>query len=437
MVQQKYVPRNVLLNELLKYRDTPNIKIITGVRRCGKSTLMTMLADKLLADGIPESNIFHMCFDDFDLPLDYDSKALHSELRLAADQIDRNYSWYVLLDEIQNIDDWELVVRRLRERSNTDVYLTGSNARLLSSDLATHLTGRYTEIKVYPLSFSEFVDFVQASGSLLTIDSKEAEEQSNYAAGNQALPKQGVNDFLNEYLLCGGMPGLFEIRHRNQHSLANELSAIYQSIVYRDVAQRFGIRDIAGLDRLSKFIFTTAGSLFSVRNVANTLSAIGHKTADTTVANQIHALEQAFLVYGVEQTGLQGKVVLRPQKKYYPVDLGFVGLASGFSGQNIGARLECAVALELIRRAWQISIGAARSSEIDFVAIDPLGTNKEYIQVCAYMRDEETRKRELLPLRRLTDSYPRTVITLDPYSKEVTEEGIQIIPATEWLMNRE
>ncbi len=258
---------------------------------------------------------------------------------------------------------------------------------------------------------------------------------SSLTAGDQGLHAQSIDGLLSDYLLYGGMPGLFEIRHRSQHALANELSAIYQSIVYRDVAQRFGIRDIVGLDRLSKFIFTTAGSLFSVRNVANTLSASGHKTADTTVANQIHALEQAFLVYGVEQSGLQGKAVLRPQRKYYPVDLGFVGLASGFSGQNIGARLECAIALELIRRGWQISIGAGRSSEIDFVATDPFGTDREYIQVCADMRDEGTRKRELLALRQLSDPYPRIVITLDPYSKEVTEEGIQIIPAAKWLMS--
>lgn len=300
------------------------------------------------------------------------------------------------------------------------MYLTGSNARLLSSDLSTHLTGRYVELSAFPLSFREYVYFTRERGPLIPRQDE----------------RPGVEEMLADYLQYGGMPGLFELGTRNRRTIGNELSAIYQAIVYRDVAQRFGIRDLAGLDRLGRFLFSTSGSLFSARNVANALTSAGHAANGATVSNMIRALEQAFLIYGVEQADLQGKAYLRPQLKYYPVDLGFSGLVDGFSGRNLGARLEGAVAMELLRRGWQVHVGTGRDCEIDFVAEDPYSRERAYLQVSADLRNEEARRRELAPLRKLHDSFPRIVITLDRFSVGQTQEGIRIIHAVDWLLEK-
>lgn len=418
MSDNSYVIRELPLRSVLEHRDTPEVKIITGIRRCGKSTIMAMLADRLREEGVPERNIFHKRLDAFDLPLDYGAEALHEDLLRASNDLDPGHPWYVLLDEIQDVEGWELVVRRLHGRPNTDVYLTGSNARLLSSDLVTHLTGRTVELAAFPLSFGEYVQFTRERGTLVP----HRDEQP------------GIDELLADYLLYGGMPGLFELATRNRRTIGNELSAVYQAVAYRDVAQRFGIRDLSGLDRLARFLFSTCGSLFSTRSVANALTGAGHATSDVTVSNMISALEQAFLVYGAEQVGIQGKEVLRPQRKYYPVDLGFSGLADGFSGRSLGARLESAVALELMRRGWRVRVGAGRSSEVDFVAEDPVTQERAYLQVCADMRGDATRGRELAPLVALRDSFPRTVVTLDRFGEGTTPEGIRIVNAADWLL---
>lgn len=414
-----YVIRPRLLHAVTEFQDTPDIKVITGVRRCGKSTVMAMLVDELRRQGIPDGNIFYKRFDAFDIPLDYGAQDLFDELTRASEKLDESSSWYVLLDEIQDVKGWERVARRLHTRPRTDVYLTGSNARLLSSDLSTYLTGRYVEISAYPLSFEEYVAFTN------TVESRNQEEPAR---------DKSIDEHLADYLLYGGMPGIFSLAERTPRTIESELRGIYQSILYKDVAQRFAIRDLEGLDRLTRFSFMNAGSLFSTRSVANALKSGGHSSSETSVSNMIKALEQAFLLYAVEQTGIQGKEVLRPQRKLYPVDLGFLGLASAFSGRNLGARLECAVALELIRRGYHVSVGTGPASEIDFIASDPSTSEKLYVQVSATISDEKTRERELRPLEKLTDAYPRLLITLDRYAGETTPEGIRIVHAASWLI---
>lgn len=414
-----YIERPQLLHAVTAHQDTPDIKVITGVRRCGKSTIMTMLADELQRQGIPGSNIFYKRFDAFDIPLDYGVGDLFDELTAASQTLDDDFSWYVLLDEIQDVEGWEQVVRRLHTRPHTDVYLTGSNARLLSSDLSTYLTGRYVEIGAYPLSFEEYLAFVHAA------DERNQDD-------NPAL--KSIDEHLADYLLYGGMPGVFGLAERNPRTVESELRGIYQSVLYKDVAQRFSIRDLEGLDRLARFTFMSAGSLFSIRSVANALKSAGHAASETAVANMLKALQQAFLVYPAEQEGIQGKEVLRPQRKYYPVDLGFLGLVSAFSGRNLGARLECAVALELLRRGYRISVGTGPASEIDFIAKEPSTSERLYVQVSARISDERTRERELRPLEKLADSFPRLLVTLDRYAEETTPEGIRVVHAASWLM---
>ncbi|MBT1175039.1 ATP-binding protein [Bifidobacterium sp. LC6] len=410
-----YIPRPALLNRVLAHRNTPDIKVIIGVRRCGKSTVLTMLADALVSDGIPSQNLFYKRFDAFDIPLDYDAADLHEELIQATKRADTAYPFTVMLDEIQDVPGWEKVVRRLHTRENTDVYITGSNANLLSSDLATYLTGRYIEIPAFPLSFSEYLDFSRST--------KEAQGRFQ-------------DDLLAEYLLYGGMPGLFALRERTTESIGAELRDIYQSILFKDVAQRYNIRDLSSLEKLSRFLFSTSGSLFSARNVANTLTSAGQPISTGTVITQVDALRRAFLLYRASQEGMQGKTVLRPLSKYYPVDNGFRGLSTGFSPRDIGARLECAVYMELIRRGYTVSIGTSDTSEIDFIAshIASGGMQKQYIQVTASLLDENTRAREFAPLVSLTDAFPRIIITLDPYSAGISEKGITVVNAKDWLL---
>ncbi|QHP51960.1 ATP-binding protein [Bifidobacterium breve] len=402
-----YIARDKLTDTLRSHRNTPEIKVLTGVRRCGKSTLLEHYAQSLLDDGVPASNIFTRRFDSFDTPIGYSATDLHADL-MQATQESRPGPFYVFLDEIQDVPGWEEVVRRLHSRDDTDVYITGSNARLLSGELATHLTGRYITIPVYPLSFDEYQRHHRAQG---TTDS--------------------TDQLFSKYMMFGGMPGLFATGQPDQDKATEILTSIYESIVMKDVAGRYGIRDIATLEKLSRYLFSTSGNLFSVNKVANTLTSTGANASYATVDNQISALERSFIVYSAQQERMRGKELLRPQRKFYPVDNGFRNLATGFNGSDRGAQLEGIVFMELQRRGYDVTIGSLPDGEIDFIA--KRGNNKQYIQVTLNMTEEQTRERELDPLRRLGDAFPRTVLTLDWHSEGMTDEGIHITNVMDWL----
>lgn len=402
-----YIARDKLTDTLRSHRNTPEIKVLTGVRRCGKSTLLEHYAQSLLDDGVPASNIFTRRFDSFDTPIGYSATDLHADL-MQATQEARPGPFYVFLDEIQDVPGWEEVVRRLHSRDDTDVYITGSNARLLSGELATHLTGRYITIPVYPLSFDEYQRHHRAQG---TTDS--------------------TDQLFSKYMMFGGMPGLFVTGQPDQDKATEILTSIYESIVMKDVAGRYGIRDIATLEKLSRYLFSTSGNLFSVNRVANTLASAGANASYATVDNQISALERSFIVYSAQQERMRGKELLRPQRKFYPVDNGFRNLATGFNGSDRGAQLEGIVFMELQRRGYDVAIGSLPDGEIDFIA--KRGNDKQYIQVTLNMTEEQTRERELAPLRRLGDAFPRTVLTLDWHSEGMTDEGIHITNVMDWL----
>lgn len=402
-----YIARDKLTDTLRSHRNTPEIKVLTGVRRCGKSTLLEHYAQSLLDDGVPASNIFTRRFDSFDTPIGYSATDLHADL-MQATQESRPGPFYVFLDEIQDVPGWEEVVRRLHSRDDTDVYITGSNARLLSGELATHLTGRYITIPVYPLSFDEYQRHHRAQG---TTDS--------------------TDQLFSKYMMFGGMPGLFVTGQPDQDKATEILTSIYESIVMKDVAGRYGIRDIATLEKLSRYLFSTSGNLFSVNKVANTLASAGANASYATVDNQISALERSFIVYSAQQERMRGKELLRPQRKFYPVDNGFRNLATGFNGSDRGAQLEGIVFMELQRRGYDVTIGSLPDGEIDFIA--KRGNDKQYIQVTLNMTEEQTRERELAPLRRLGDAFPRTVLTLDWHSEGMTDEGIHITNVMDWL----
>ena len=408
-----FIRRDRLLGMLSAHEGTPDIKVLTGVRRCGKSTLLSMFVDRLEKRGVAPSNVFFKRCDAFDIPIGYSAQDLHDELAVAMEQAQPGM-FYAFLDEVQDVPGWEQVVRRLHTRENTDVYITGSNARLLSGELATYLTGRYVELSVYPLSFDEYV---------------------GYRVGNDGDSSDSTERMFSEYMRYGGMPGLFA-SGRPDATKANEiLDAVYQSVVIKDVAQRYGIRDLATLEKVSRYLFSTSGTLFSTNAIRSTLHDAGVDISYVTLDNQIDALEKTFVIHGVGQERVRGKTLLRPRRKYYPVDNGFRNLANGFNGADRGAQLEGIVCMELKRRGYNVSIGETLTGkEIDFVARRG-ESSKTYIQVTTSMLSESTRKRELAPLAELDDAFSRIVLTLDWLSQETTSEGIRVTNVLQWLQD--
>lgn len=390
-------------------RETEPVKVLQGVRRCGKSTILAAFRDRLLADGVAPQNIFYRRFDEFGLPLEQSAENLMSDLQTAFKASNPTVTMYVFLDEIQEVEGWERVVRRLHTRPGTDVYITGSNAHILSSDLATLLSGRQASVMVHPLSFEEYLAFRKAFDM-------DGSEEAAFA----------------DYLRFGGMPSLFTLRDRSIESISRELSSIMDTVVLNDVARRLKLRDVALLQRLITYLFATAGNLFSTNKVVGALASARRKTSSETIDNYIDALEKAYVISETSQTGLQGKQLLAPQRKIYPVDQGLRNLVTHFSAEDTGFQLENVVHNELTRRGYTVEVGTLRVGEVDFVA----RRNDEvvYVQVCATMLDPATRERELKPLRAITDAFPRRVITLDRFGLGTTEDGIQVVNAIDWLL---
>ncbi|WEV59077.1 ATP-binding protein [Bifidobacterium sp. ESL0728] len=410
------VLRPQYLAELKPFIGTEQVKVLQGVRRCGKSTILRMICDELAATGVPKSNIYYKRFDEFGLPMRKTGDELTRELSKAFERSDPSKMMYVFLDEIQEVDQWEKVVRGLHTRENTDVYITGSNAALLSSDLATLLAGRTITFNIYPLSFAEYLDFIDHF--------KETSAK--------VLAKKSTDDLFLEYLRFGGMPSLFSLQSWNPEIIARELDSIYNTVILRDVAERLDIRDIALLNRLVSYLFSTSGNLFSTRKIVGALVSSGRKTSAETVENYIAALSQAFIINGVAQTGLRGKKALTPLRKFYPVDTGLRNMANDFSAsRDLGFQLENVVCNELLRRGWKVEVGTDGKAEVDFVARKY--AKIEYFQVTETMLGADVRARELAPLQALRDSFPKTVLTLDHFSTGTTEDGINIVNIIDWL----
>lgn len=391
-------------------RDTEQVKVLQGVRRCGKSTILASFRNKLLSEGVPENNVFYRRFDEFSLPLEQTAEGLMKDLQEAFDSADSNAMTYVFLDEIQEVEGWETVVRKLHTRPGTDIYVTGSNAHMLSSDLATQLSGRHVSIRVHPLSFQEFLQFSDAY-------------DASYRDDGEAF---------SEYMRFGGMPSLFSLRDRTPDNIARELSSILDTVVLNDVARRLGLRDVALLQRLISYLFSTSGNLFSTNKVVGALGSAKRKTSSETIDNYIDALEKAYAMAEAPQSGLQGKALLHPLRKFYPVDLGLRNFITHFSAENTGFQLENVVHNELVRRGYVVEVGALQAGEVDFVArrMD----ERVYVQVSETVLDPVTRERELKPLRAISDAFPKMVLTLDRFGIGTTDDGIRIMNVIDWLL---
>ena len=388
-------PRPDYQRQLLAFRDKQIIKVITGVRRCGKSSLLSLLRETLLADGVEDERIVCINFEDFDAYSFRDPKTLHDYLK---SKLVKGKITYIMLDEIQCVRDFVQVIDSLFIRENVDLYVTGSNANLLSADIATMLTGRYVEIKMLPLSFREFVEATHAGDSL----------SSAY----------------RRYLEKSSFPLALEFD--TDQSLRSYLEGVLTTILYKDVVSRCKITDTSVLESLVRFLFDSIGSELSTRKIANTLSSTRRSADAKTIDKYLSALVASQLFYEAKRFDVKGKRLLVRLEKYYAVDL-----ALGRAGTDVGHLLENVIYLELLRRGFDVSVGKYEDFEVDFVARDDNAVC--YFQVAATVRDEATLNRELRPLQAVADNHPKILLTLDD-DPPLNYNGIWRMNALEWLM---
>lgn len=393
--------RTEYLKKLIAFRDKNIIKIITGIRRCGKSTLMEIYQDYLRAQGVQEEQILAINFEDFDFRGLRDPERLHAYVK---ERMVPGKMTYVFLDEIQHVADWQEVVDSFHIKKNLDIYITGSNAYLLSSEIATLISGRYVEIKMLPLSFREFV---QATN------------------GEANLPRS-----YREYIENSSFPYALELKGQPRE-LRDYLEGIYHTVVVKDLAARKKIPDVMMLESVARFVFDSIGSPLSTKKIADTMTSAGRKIDVKTVEKYVDALMESFIVYQAKRYNIRGKQYLKTLEKYYVVDIGLRYMLLGSRSTDVGHILENVVYLELLRRGYDVYVGKVDDLEVDFVAMDT--RRIYYFQVAASVRDESTLKRELAPLQKISDNYPKVILTLDE-DPEGDYEGIRRINALEWLM---
>ena len=376
--------RDLYLNQLIQFKDNKLIKVITGLRRSGKSTLLSLFEHHLISSGINEKQIIRMNFESFVFDDITNYKELHAYIKEHI--IDSTKKHYILLDEVQQVSSWEKVINAFLVDANVDIYITGSNAYLLSSELSTFLSGRYVEIKMQPLSFKEYLDFLEL--------------------GEDMTHKEAFN----QYLQYGGLPTVVELLD-NKDTIGPFLEGIYNTVLMKDVIERNGVRDAALLESILKFIAANIGSIISTKKISDYLTSSGRKTTSDTIDNYLKMLENAFIIYKANRYDLKGKMFLKTLEKYYIVDIGIRNRLTGLSNTDYGHILENIVYLELLRRGYDVTIGKIGSLEVDFVATK---TNETvYYQVSATIMDEKTRERELKSLKSIQDNYPKYVLTMD------------------------
>lgn len=395
------IERTEYLEELKRWKDKDLIKVITGIRRCGKSTLFQLFIDYLKSTGISNEQIISINLEDADYNFE-DYKQLYDYIK---EKIDSKNQYYVFLDEVQNVPMFQKAVDSLYIKKNVDVYITGSNAYLLSGELATLLSGRYIEIKMLPLSFKEYVS---------------AFDDNNY----QQL-------FLN-YMKNGGMPGNISIIKSNPNDLDKYLDGIFSTIVYKDIMARNNINDKMLLESVLKFIFDSIGSPISTKKISDTLTSKGMSTSNHTVEKYITAFIESFLIYKAERFDVKGKNLLARDYKYYVVDQGLRSYLLGKKADSdMGHILENIVYLELLRRGYRVYVGKVDDLEVDFVAESRDGL--KYFQVALTVRDEKVLQRELRSLQKTGDHYPKYLLTLD-MDLESDYDGITKINVVDWLL---
>lgn len=400
VIREKYLKR------MIDAKDTEFIKVITGVRRSGKSTLLLMFKDYLVHHHVKEENIIYINFES----AMYDDIKNYKDLYQYIQKRIKDSKVYLLLDEVQNVEAWEKAINSFKVDFDIDIYITGSNAYLLSSELSTLLSGRYIEIKVYPLSFKEYLVFNQ-------------------------YDNQNIEDKFYEYLRYGGLPAITLIKN-NDELVLSYLNDIYNTIVKKDIIDRNNIKDSALLENIIKYLVTNIGSPISANKISDYLNSnkIVEKSNHQTIDNYLNMLEKSFIIYKADRTDIRSKSLLKTLGKYYISDTGIRNIILGFRNIDEGHLLENVVYLELLRRGYRVNIGKTNDYEVDFVAENP--NDIKYFQVTKTLLSDEVKEREIRSLESINDNYEKIILTMDkPISRDYN--GIKVMNIIEWLLSDE
>ena len=398
------IERKEYLKQLLSWKDQNIIKVLTGIRRCGKSTILKLYQEYLLNNGIDPLQIISINFEELEYEDLQDYKKLYQYIK---DRLVENKMMYIFLDEIQNVPSYEKVVDSLHVKENIDIYITGSNSYIFSGQLATYLSGRYIEIPVLPLSFKEVYN-----------------------------PQTNKEEAFQKYIKTGGFPYINQIQLLNEQ-IDMYLEGIYNTVIVKDIEERINrknsknVTDIALLKAISKYLSSVVGSPVSIRSITNYFKSNERKTSPNTISNYIEALCESYLYYLVEVMDISGKEVLKSNKKYYIVDPGIRNYILPKQFYDLGFTIENIVYLELLRRRYNVNIGRSGRTEVDFIA--KKNDVYTYIQVTASLVDENTFNREIRPLQQIEDNYEKIILTLDRYTLG-NYEGIKVINIIDWLL---
>lgn len=399
--------RPLYVDKIMAYVDTPFVKILTGVRRCGKSTILKMIMEKLHTErNIPSDYIVNYHFDSMEYE-DMTAKQMFTELK---GRLSENGKTYFFLDEVQEIKGWEKVINSLTSDYDVDIYVTGSNSRMMSSEISTYLTGRYVTFRIYTLSFKEYLDF----------------KSKHTALGD---PKTE----LAEYIRLGGFPAT-HLQGYTQDEVYTIVRDIYNSTIFSDIVKRNQVRKIDQLERVVKYTFQNVGNTFSAKSISDYLKSEHRKLDNETVYSYLEKLEKAYLLHRCSRYDLQGKELLKTQEKFYLADVSLKYSVLGYTEDSVAASLENVVYLELCRRGYTVHIGKVDDGEIDFVAIKQ--NDRIYVQVTQEIRIEKTEKREYKRLLQIKDNYPKYVLRTDAFA-DGNYQGIKTMHIADFLLSNE
>ena len=436
MITSKLKTRPNYLNKLIGFKDTELVKVITGIRRCGKSSLLKLMIEHLKQNGVLPSQILYVNFESFEF-VEFNSTKLYNYVK---ERIVANKRMYLFFDEVQRVKNWENAINAFRVDFNCDIYITGSNAYLLSSEYATYLSGRCVEIKMLPLSFVEFIDFNDLS---LKTEVGALGDKRTYAEDSSGS-KYPLKEVFNSYLKFGGMPGITELGLDQEKSLML-LDSVFSTIIVRDILDLANLRengpinDSVLLKKIVMFLSDNIGNNVSLSSIGNTLSNEGlledvktkGKVSVHKLQYYVNSLLESFFFYEIKRFDIKGKEYLKTLGKYYIVDLGFRNLLLGYRNRDTGHVLENIVYLELLRRGYDVAIGKIDNLEIDFIA--QKADEKLYIQVTDDMSISSVTQRELAPLKKVKDNYPKFVLALN-LGLETNYDGIKILNVIDWLV---
>ena len=394
------IVRQYYLDMLKTYRDIPLVKILVGIRRCGKSTILDMLKDDLINSDISADHVILLRYTSEELDDIITVKQMYRDIK---DKMTDDKRYYLLLDEVQEIDGWEKAVNTLLEDMNVDIYVTGSNSKLMSGEISTYLTGRYISIPVYTLSFAEYMEF---------------HKDSEFTK----------NELLNEYIRKGGFP-IVALGNFDDHSSYQIVEGIYTSVVTNDIARRHNITNQELFNRVARFIVENVGKTFSANAIVKFLKSEGRSLSVETVYNYLEWLEKAFIIYRCSRYDMQGKSLLKTQEKFYLADSSLKYCIMGFDPRSVAAMLENIVFFELRRKGYDVYVGKNETKEIDFVAIRR--DEKVYVQVCRNLPEQSDR--EIANLLEIKDHYPKYVVTLDDLAGG-NINGVKIIHLADFLL---